>query len=77
MSIVSCGVCDSSCLKGSMYVCGECATKAGGTQPTDNQHTQPAICAHLKVNRQCYVWGHRGKKVCACCEKARKQQAGA
>ena len=37
-----------------------------------NQHTQPAICAHLKVNHLCYVWGHRGKKVCACCEKARK-----
>ena len=44
---------------------------------TDVQHTQPAICAHLKVNHLCYVWGHRGKKVCVCCEKARKQQAGA
>ena len=44
---------------------------------TDAQHTQPAICAHLKVNRLCYAWGHRGKKVCACCEKARKQQASA
>ena len=41
------------------------------------QPTQPAICAHLKVNRLCYLWGHRGKKVCACCEAARKQQASA
>jgi hypothetical protein len=43
MSTVSCGVCGSSCLKGSMYVCGECATKASGTQPTDAQQLKAEI----------------------------------
>jgi len=43
MSIVSCGVCGKGCLSGSMYVCGECATKASCTQPTSTNSTMPKL----------------------------------
>jgi hypothetical protein len=56
--------------------CPPCAN-AAVENVNSAQHTQPAICAHLKINRLCYLWGHRSKKVCACCEAARKQQASA
>jgi hypothetical protein len=38
MSKVSCGVCEDSCLEGSMYVCGKCASKALESQTAANNN---------------------------------------
>ena len=44
---------------------------------TDNQHTQPKICAYLKANDMCCKWLGVTGKYCSFCEASRKLQASA
>jgi hypothetical protein len=49
MSKVSCGVCEDSCLEGSMYVCGKCASKAAESQTTANNTGSPKLPSSTDV----------------------------
>jgi len=48
--------------------CWQAATNAAEERFTYAQHTQPAICAWLKVNDMCSKWGAANANVCMACK---------